>query len=160
MKPLRPISVTALEIVEHFEGYSPTVYICPAGKPTIGYGHVVPKHDLPDFQKPITKERARQILMMDMTYAQQAVDRLVKAPLTQNQYDALVSFVFNVGRNEFAKSTLLSHLNKRQYREAADQFPRWVNGGGKRLEGLVRRRRAERDLFMRESKPLVPLPTS
>jgi lysozyme len=160
MKPLRPISDTALEIVEHFEGYSPVLYTCPAGKPTIGFGHVVTPARLSQFQKPITKERARQILMMDMTYAQQAVDDLVTVPLTQNQYDALVSFVFNVGRNAFAKSTLLSHLNKRQYREAADQFPRWVHGGGKRLEGLVRRRRAERDLFLRESKPLAPLPTS
>jgi GH24 family phage-related lysozyme (muramidase) len=160
MKPLRPISVTALEIVEHFEGYSPVLYTCPAGKPTIGYGHVVPKHDLPDFQKPITKEKARQILMMDMTYAQQAVDRLVKVPLTQNQYDALVSFVFNVGETAFAKSTLLRQLNKRRYQEAAVEFMRWIHADGKPLNGLIRRRRAEQELFLRESKPLAPLPTS
>jgi lysozyme len=110
---------------------------------------VITKAHIPDFEKPITEQRASQILMMDMTYAQQAVDRLVKAPLTQNQFDALVSFVFNIGEGAFAASTLLRLLNKRRYDEAALEFNRWIHAGGKRLEGLIRRRRAERELFLR-----------
>lgn len=147
-KPLRPISPIALDLVKRFEGYSPTLYTCPAGKRTIGYGHVVTPPHLPDFQKPITQERAAQILMMDMTYAQQAVERLVKVPLNENQFAALVSFVYNIGEGAFAASTLLRLLNKGRYDEAASEFNRWIHAGGKRLEGLIRRRRAERGLFL------------
>jgi lysozyme len=149
-KPLRPISETALALVKRFEGFSPTRYVCSGGKLTIGYGHVITKAHIPDFEKPITEQRASQILMMDMTYAQQAVDRLVKVPLTQNQFDALVSFVFNIGEGAFAASTLLRLLNKGKYDEAAWEFNRWIHAGGKRLEGLIRRRRAERELFLRD----------
>ena len=88
--------------------------------------------------------------MMDMTYAAQAVDRLVKVPLTQNQFDALVSFVFNIGDGAFAASTLLRYLNKGRYQEAAVEFMRWIHAGGKRLDGLIRRRRAEQELFLRD----------
>ena len=149
-KPMRPISDTALDLVKRFEGFSPTRYVCSGGKLTIGYGHVITKAHIKDFEKPITEQRARQILMMDMTYAAQAVDRLVKVPLTQNQFDALVSFVFNVGDGAFAASTLLRYLNKGRYQEAAVEFMRWIHAGGKRLDGLIRRRRAEQELFLRD----------
>ena len=149
-KPMRPISDTALDLVKRFEGFSPTRYLCSGGKLTIGYGHVITKAHIKDFEKPITEQRARQILMMDMTYAAQAVDRLVKVPLTQNQFDALVSFVFNVGDGAFAASTLLRLLNKGRYQEAAVEFMRWIHAGGKRLDGLIRRRRAEQELFLRD----------
>lgn len=149
-KPMRPISDTALDLVKRFEGFSPTRYVCSGGKLTIGYGHVITKAHIKDFEKPITEQRARQILMMDMTYAAQAVDRLVKVPLTQNQFDALVSFVFNIGDGAFAASTLLRYLNKGRYQEAAVEFMRWIHAGGKRLDGLIRRRRAEQELFLRD----------
>ena len=149
-KPMRPISQAAIDLVKRFEGFSPTRYVCSGGKLTIGYGHVITKAHIKDFEKPITEQRARQILMMDMTYAQQAVDRLVKVPLTQNQFDALVSFVFNIGEGAFAASTLLRYLNKGRYQEAAVEFMRWIHAGGKRLDGLIRRRRAEQELFLRD----------
>ena len=149
-KPMRPISDTALDLVKRFEGFSPTRYLCSGGKLTIGYGHVITKAHIKDFEKPITEQRARHILMMDMTYAAQAVDRLVKVPLTQNQFDALVSFVFNIGDGAFAASTLLRYLNKGRYQEAAVEFMRWIHAGGKRLDGLIRRRRAEQELFLRD----------
>jgi lysozyme len=149
-KPMRPISDTALDLVKRFEGFSPTRYLCSGGKLTIGYGHVITKAHIKDFEKPITEQRARHILMMDMTYAAQAVNRLVKVPLTQNQFDALVSFVFNIGDGAFAASTLLRYLNKGRYQEAAVEFMRWIHAGGKRLDGLIRRRRAEQELFLRD----------
>lgn len=149
-KPMRPISDTALDLVKRFEGFSPTRYLCSGGKLTIGYGHVITTPHIKDFEKPITEQRARHILMMDMTYAAQAVDRLVKVPLTQNQFDALVSFVFNIGDGAFAASTLLRYLNKGRYQEAAVEFMRWIHAGGKRLDGLIRRRRAEQELFLRD----------
>ena len=148
-RAMRPISQTALDLVKQFEGFSPTRYVCSGGKLTIGYGHVITTPHIKDFEKPITQKRAEQILMMDMTYAQRAVDRLVKVPLNQNQFDALVSFVFNIGEGAFAASTLLRQLNKGRYQEAAAEFMRWIHAGGKRLDGLIRRRRAEQALFLK-----------
>lgn len=148
MTPMRPISDAAVNLVKRFEGFSPTVYTCPAGKPTIGYGHVVTKRDGDRFQSPISEKQAHYVLMMDMTYAQQAVDRLVKVPLTQNQFDALVSFVYNVGAGAFERSTMLSLLNKRDYAKAAAEFMRWVNVNKKPVQGLINRRTAEQALFL------------
>jgi lysozyme len=77
----------------------------------------------------------------------------VKAPINQNQFDALVSFVYNVGAGNFAKSTLLKKLNKADYQGAGDEFLRWNRGGGKVLNGLIRRRDAERSLFLTPIEP-------
>lgn len=71
-------------------------------------------------------------------------------PLSQNQFDALVSLVYNIGETAFSNSTLLKKLNAKDYQGAADQFPRWNKGGGQVLKGLVRRRADERDLFLKK----------
>jgi len=111
---------------------------------TIGYGHTQGVN----WGQTITQLQAEELLKQDLNYFEQSVTTLVKVPLTENQFAALVSFTFNVGVGAFSESTLLRLLNQKDYRAAADQFQRWVNGGGKEMAGLVRRREAERTLFL------------
>jgi lysozyme len=95
----------------------------------------------------ITEAQAELMLAADLVRFERAVERLVQVPLTQGQFDALVSFTYNVGEGNFTKSTLLRKLNAGDSEGAAEQFSRWVNAGGKVLPGLVKRRAAERALF-------------
>ncbi len=135
----------AVEICKEFEQFYPKVYICPARKPTIGWGHVIlPGENLTE----ISIDKGIELLVNDMSKAKDAINQLVTVPLSQMQFDALVSFVFNVGRGNFATSTMLKLINAGKYLEASKQFERWVNGGGKRLPGLVTRRQFERVIFL------------
>lgn len=111
---------------------------------TIGYGHTrgVKQGDT------CTEEQALQWLHEDLSSAEQTVDEMVQVPLNQNEYDALVSFVFNIGRSQFYTSTLLRKLNCEDYDGAADQFPRWKYDGGRVVNGLIARRADERALFL------------
>jgi lysozyme len=140
----RQISAAGLEHIKHFEGCRLTSYYCVAARCTIGYGHAGPE------VKPgmkITQERAEELLRQDLRHAEQAVAELVKVPLTDGQHAALVDFVFNLGREAFAQSTLLKLLNKRQYAEAGEQLMRWVHSGGQIIAGLQRRRLAAREMW-------------
>lgn len=130
-------------VIRHFEGCELTAYKCPAGVLTIGYGHTktVTKGMV------ITKHRAEDLLRQDLEWCERAINTNVTVPLTQNQYDALASFIYNVGAGAFKKSTLLRKLNAGDYAGASAQFPRWNKGGGRVLRGLTRRRQAERELF-------------
>lgn len=127
-----------------FEGCRLHAYADSAGVPTIGWGHTrgVKLGDR------CSQEQADMWLTQDLEDAGAAVASLVKVPLTQGQFDALTSFVFNLGARRLAESTLLILLNKRDYHGAAAQFARWVHSDGKVLDGLVRRRAAEAKLFM------------
>ena len=139
MKP----SDACVEFVKSFEGFSPTAYMCSAGVWTIGYGtteNVIPGDT-------ITEAEAKNLLAVDMLEAADAVADLVDVDLTQQQFDALVSFVYNVGREAFRNSTLLRLLNDGNYAGAAAQFERWNKAGGKVIAGLSRRRKAEREMF-------------
>lgn len=111
---------------------------------TIGWGHTlgVEKGDK------ITKDQAQEFFIQDKQWAEDAVNQNVKVPLTQEQFDALVSLVFNIGANSFSRSTLLKKLNRKDYQGAADQFNVWVKQKGKTLTGLVRRRAEERSYFL------------
>lgn len=138
-----------IEIVKEFEKLFLTVYICPAGGPTIGWGHLIKKGE--EF-KTITETEADTILAQDLKIAENAVTSLVTVPISQWQYDALVSFTFNVGRGRpdrpgFEQSTLLKCLNKKLYALAAKEFDRWNRGGGQVLAGLTARRRCEKIIF-------------
>jgi len=139
------IGEKGLAIIKAAESLQLKRYICPAGKPTIGYGHVIrPNEDLQE----ITEATAEHLLRCDVTIAEWAVNRDVAGPLTQNQFDALVSLVFNIGGGNFRISTLLRLLNAGQRQAAADEFPKWCMAGGKPLEGLKTRRAKERALFL------------
>ena len=147
------------ELIKHFEGLRLTAYKDVAGHLTVGYGHLVLPEDNIELGDKITETRAKQLLHKDIRIAETAVNRLVKVPLTDNQKEALVSFVFNFGQGALARSTLLKLLNKGEYLAARHQFTRWVNitktviVNGKRkkvkqpLNGLIRRRFVESSLF-------------
>jgi GH24 family phage-related lysozyme (muramidase) len=141
----RNIPDCAVHIIERFEGLSLETYKCPGGKLTIGYGHT--GDDVFDGLV-ISEAVAEDLLRKDMETAAADVLRLVTAPLSDNEFGALISFTFNLGAGNLESSTLLKLINQHKYAEAADQFPRWVFAGGKRLNGLVSRRNAERDLFL------------
>ena len=135
----------AFEIIKHFEGKKLQKYYCPAGKPTIGYGHVITEDE--DYEE-ITEEVAEQLLMQDIEKFADSIHSLVEVPLVNFQFCALVSFAYNVGTGAFAKSTLLRKINNGDYLGAKDEFRRWVYTGGKKLNGLIARREAESNLFM------------
>lgn len=142
-----------LNLIKEFEGLYLTAYKCPAGVWTIGFG-TTGKVDGKAIGKgmKITKEKAEQLLRKDVEQFEQSVDNLVKVPINQNQFDALVSFAYNVGSGALKGSTLLKKLNQKNYQGAADEFLKWNKAGGKILAGLRRRREAERKLFL---KPTV-----
>ncbi len=140
----RSINQAGLNLIKDFEGCVLTAYDDGVGVLTIGYGHT----QRVTWGQTITQSQAEKLLAEDLNYFEQSVSNLVKVTLTNNQFAALVSFTFNVGVGAFAESTLLRLLNQSQYQAAAAQFLRWVNGGGKEMAGLVRRRKAEQDLFL------------
>lgn len=132
-----------IELIKEFEGCKLKAYQDSVGVWTIGYGHTkgVNKGDS------ITQKQADQYLIEDLADAENAVNRLVKVEINQDMFDALVSFTFNLGVGNLQSSTLLRLLNQGKYSESAEQFVRWVFAGGKKLDGLVRRRNAEQKLF-------------
>lgn len=139
------ISQNGIDLIKSFEGFSPTVYLCPAGYPTIGYGHRIMKNE--SFTL-MSKKTGEDILKKDLDFFESVVNRYVEVNLTQNQFDALVSFAFNVGMGNFFRSTLRRFLNKEQYEKAAKEFDKWVYSQGKVLLGLAKRRKAEKELFL------------
>ena len=141
------ISKAGLDLIKQFEGLYLKAYRCPAGVPTIGYGHTAGVA----MGQTITQQQADDYLRRDVRQFERAVARLVSVPLTQGQFDALVSFAFNLGEGALAQSTLLRLLNAGDYAGAAAQFDRWNKADGRVLPGLVRRRAAERALF--EARP-------
>lgn len=137
-------SPAGIALIQKFEGFSPTVYDDAAGKPTIGYGHLIKKGE--SFTT-LTEMQALAILYKDVVSAETAVSLLVKIPLSQGQFDALVSFTYNLGMKALQSSTLLKRLNEGNYTAAADNFQRWTYAGKTQLAGLVQRRAAEWALF-------------
>lgn len=138
------VSEQGLHFIAQFEGFSPTPYRCPAGYWTIGYGHVIADAA----HVAITQSEAETLLQQDTKIAERAVMRFISVPLLQHQFDALVSFTFNLGSGALQRSTLRRMVNRGDFDDAGDEFTRWVYAGGKKLKGLVLRRAAERKLFM------------
>jgi lysozyme len=137
------LSAKGLQFIADQEGCRLTAYRDGGGVPTIGYGHTrgVKMEDT------CTREHALNWLQEDALDAQLNVSALVSVPLTQNQYDALVDFVFNVGTHAFRKSTLLRYLNDGSMLDAANEFRRWRFDNGVEVPGLLNRRIRERQLF-------------
>lgn len=135
--------MTGKEIIKEFEGLRLEAYLCPAGVPTIGWGHTrgVKLGDK------ITLEQAEQFLEEDYREALATVKYLVTIQLAEHQYSALASFVFNLGAKSLLTSTLLKKINSNNLLTAGPEFDKWVFAKGKKLNGLVRRRAAERKLF-------------
>ena len=141
------ISNDGLKLIKRYEGLKLNAYKCPANVWTIGYGHT---YQVRSGDK-ITESVATEYLKNDVRHAQNAIDRYVKVSISQYQFDALVSFIYNVGAGAFKKSTLLKMLNKRNYEGASNQFKRWNKAGGRVLKGLSRRRADEAELFANDT---------
>lgn len=139
----RIINAAGLAVVRAHEGLRLEAYRDTGGVWTIGYGHT---HGVKSGQK-ITAERAEHLLEADLMAAEAAVSRLVKVNLNENQFSALVSFVFNVGEDQFGKSTLLRKLNEGGYSLVPPCLKSWIFDNGRVQPGLVKRRAAEAALW-------------
>ena len=139
------ISEPAIEqLIKKYEGLRLEAYRCPANVCTIGYGHTSAAgepsvHD----GMTITKEQAEYILMVDLTRLRQKIEPLIHQPLTQNQYDVVVSFTFNVGVSALSGSSLLKKINTAKFNDVPTELMKWVHVKSKVTPGLVNRRRAE-----------------
>lgn len=146
---IKEISKNGVVLIKHFEGFSATKYDDGVGVMTIGYGHAIKKGEV--FDKPISMQEAEAILIKDLATVDVAISKWVTVPLNQNQYDAIGSFIFNLGTGNFAGSTLLKKLNAKDYEGASKEFIRWNKGRVKgvlvEMPGLTRRRLAEQKLF-------------
>lgn len=145
------IGKNGLELIKKFEGFSGKPYLCPAKIPTIGWGNTYyengTKVNLSDTE--ISRDRADALLEYVANEFASKVSKIVKVELTQNQFDALVSFAYNLGVGNLSSSTLLKKVNAGDMIGASEEFGKWVKAGGKTLAGLVTRRAAEKDLFLR-----------
>lgn len=157
---MREVPPGAVALIQRFEGFSYKPYLCAAGVWTIGYGHALTidgkqlrgmeQREAAEALYPhgISTEAAEDLLRLDIARAAESVLRLAKVKLTDGQYGALVSFVYNLGAGQLRISTLLRKLNAGDSAGAADEFAKWHFANRKPLEGLMRRRKAERDLFL------------
>lgn len=144
------VSPSGVDLICNFEGLRLKAYDDGVGVWTIGYGTTkypngirVKKGDT------CTLDQAKAYMQNDLKAFEQTVNSAVKVPVSQNQFDALVSLAYNIGSTAFKNSTLVKRLNEGNYKAAANQFDVWVNAGGKRMQGLVNRRAAERTLFLK-----------
>lgn len=143
-------SPTGIDLIKESEGFRSEAYLCPAGVWTIGFGTI--RHangERVEKGETTTEEEATADLAYDVGDAERVIKRNVIKPLNQNQFDALVSFVYNVGAANFIGSTLIRLLNQGNYAWAAEQFDRWTYANKVKLPGLVTRRAAERALFLK-----------
>lgn len=143
---VRQATPMCLELIQRFEGFKSTPYRCVAGYTSIGYGHEILRGET--FLEPISKEEALTLLKKDVIVAELSVCRLISVPLTDGQYDALVDFCYNLGGRRLQISTLRFKLNRKNYLGAADELLRWCYAAGKVWNGLLMRRKAERNLFL------------
>lgn len=152
------ISENGLELLKQWEGFKLQQYKDSAGLPTIGVGHLITKAEQASgeivingvpvqYANGLTDQQALDLLSQDVQPAENAVNNNVKVVLSQNQFDALVSFTFNVGGGAFTSSTLLKVLNQGQYDQVPDQLRRWNKAGGQVVQGLVNRRQNEINLW-------------
>ncbi|KQR32496.1 lysozyme [Rhizobium sp. Leaf155] len=138
------ISNAAQNIIKTAEGLKLTAYLCPAKIPTIGWGHTKTVKAADVGKKTITQAEAQRLLEADVAVFEAAVARLVKVKLTENQRGALVSWVYNLGEGNLAKSTLLTRINANApLADIERSWLQWINSGGKPLKGLLLRRQAE-----------------
>jgi lysozyme len=149
-------SSAGTELLKRSEGFRSRVYFDVAGFPTIGYGHRLLHPE--SFPNGITEPQAANLLASDVRDAEQAVESLVKVPLSQGQFDALVDFCFNLGAGRLAASTLLKSLNAGRFDEAAQELLQWDHAGGQENAALKARRHAEVELWRKaavQQRPAV-----
>jgi lysozyme len=151
---MRKTNSLGLKLIKQFEELRLDAYRDPIGKLTIGYGHLVKKGEPYKLGSKISEEKANDILAQDLSYSEEGVTSNVKIKMTDDQYSAIVSLVFNIGLGNFLNprrdgtpSTILKLLTAYDFDMSANEFVKWVHAGGRILNGLVIRRHAERALF-------------
>ena len=144
---MRHTTLNGLTLIKEFEGFSANIYLDAAGLPTIGYGHLLRPGEDKTFRRGISHEAAVTLLIKDVQAAERAVLRLINVPITDGQFDALVSFTFNLGSGALQRSTLRRKVNRQEHADVPAEFMKWVWAGGKKLKGLIRRRTAESLLY-------------
>tara|TARA_R100000654_G_scaffold71182_1_gene101909 strand:+ start:194 stop:640 length:447 start_codon:yes stop_codon:yes gene_type:complete len=137
------ISKEGLSLIKKFEGCELEAYLCPAGVWTIGYGHT---KDVKEGDK-INRDEADYLLQEEMIEYESYINDFVEVPLEQNQFDALCSWVYNLGPTNLKNSTMLRVLNEEKYADVPQEIKRWNKAGGEVLDGLIKRREAEAKMF-------------
>ena len=140
-------SKNGVDLIKRFEGYRSDLYYCQAGYPTIGYGHRILENEI---FNTLTLLEAEQLLYKDLYQFECHVLQYIDVILNDNQFDALVSFTFNLGPGALQRSTLRQKINSKYFDEVPQEFMRWIHAGGKILNGLLKRRREESILFMKK----------
>lgn len=138
------INAKGLSVLKNHEGFSAVPYKDTGGVLTVGYGHTG------HITGPVTQEQAEQLLKADLKVAEHAVADNITIPLNENQFSALVSLVYNIGSQAFAKSHLKLYINQGNFELAANEFDKWVYDNHVKLPGLIDRRAAEKQLFLTE----------
>ncbi len=146
---MRHVTDEGLALIKRFEGFSATPYLCPAGWWTIGWGAARDSdgQNVTAATLPIAEDEAETLLRRDVDIAERAVLRLIAVPLADGQFDALVSFTFNLGAGALQRSTLRRKVNREEHADVPAEFQKWVWGGGRRIPGLARRRETEADQY-------------
>jgi lysozyme len=146
------VNKACIDLIKSFEGLFLKPYLCPAGVPTIGYGTI----RYPNGTKvritdaPITEQQANQYLMFEIDQKAKSIDPMLREDLTGNQFGALISFAYNLGEGALRSSTLLKIVNKEPLdAQIRSEFQKWIYADGKKLNGLLRRRNAEADLYFK-----------
>jgi lysozyme len=139
------ISENGIKLIEGFEGFRANPYEDVAGWKTVGYGHKILSGD--SFTYPMSKEDAEILMKKDVQFAVNCLNKNVQTPLNQNQFDALCSFVYNLGQGNFLTSSLHSKLQEGDVAGASLEFPKWCRAGGIVSQGILKRRLAEQTLF-------------
>lgn len=143
---MREVNAAGKALITQFEGVRLTRYEDQAERATIGIGHLITPQD--NIGEEITQEQCETLFEGDLSHAARTVERLVTTPLTDNQFAALVSFVFNLGGGALGRSTLLRKLDAGDYAGAAAEFGKWIYADAEASNGLIARRDAEKELFL------------
>jgi lysozyme len=144
---MRHITENGLKLIKSFEGFSNTIYLDEARLQTIGFGHLILPHEKSFFKNGLSISEAESLLKKDLAIAENAVARLIKIPLNNKQFDALVSFTFNVGAAALQRSTLRRKVNRQEHEQVPAEFMLWVYANGRKIPGLIRRRASEAELY-------------
>ena len=132
-----------IEAIKKFEGFKASPYKCAGGYLTIGYGHLLKDDEF----KYISEQEAEKLLLGDMKKAAAAINRLVHVQLEDSQFDALLSFIFNLGAGTFQRSTLRQKINRQEHELVPEELMKWIWAGGKKQSGLIKRRAVESGLY-------------
>lgn len=141
---IRKVTQNAIVLIKHFEGFSSKPYVCSGGFLTIGTGHLITKNEKFD---EITEDEGEELLRNDLIKSESSVLRLISIPLEDYQFDALVSFTFNLGGGALQCSTLRQKVNREEHDDVPDEFRKWIYAGGRKLKGLIKRRETEAILY-------------